>query len=57
MNNIISYIEFNKTFFQKQYKKNNSETQLDEKNLPLHDVIDHFAFLYFSTARQAAFAL
>ena len=24
--------------------------QLDEKNLPLHDALDHFVFLYFSTA-------
>ena len=30
--------------------------QLYEKNLPFHDVLYHFVFLYFSTSRQAAFA-
>ena len=36
--------------------KNRSKTQLYEKNLPFHDVLYHFVFLYFSTSRQAAFA-
>ena len=45
------------TFSQKQNKKNLSKTQLAEKNLPFHDALDHFVFLYFSTACQAAFAL
>ena len=40
----------------KKKKKKNSKTQVDEKNLPFH-VLDHLVFLYFSTARQVAFAL
>ena len=44
-------------FSQKQNKKSHSKTRLDEKNLPFHDVLYHFVFLYFSTARQVAFAL
>ena len=36
--------------------KNDTKTQLDEKNLPFH-VLHNFVFLYFSTARHAAFAL
>ena len=32
-------------------------THLDEKILPFHDTLDHFVFLNFSKARQAAFAL
>ena len=38
-------------------KKNHSKTHLDETNLPFHDVLGYFVFLYFSTARQAVFAL
>ena len=30
--------------------------QLDEKNLPFHDALDHFVFLYFANAYQATFA-
>ena len=37
--------------------KNRSNTQLYEKNLPFHDVLYHFVFLFFSTSRQTAFAL
>ena len=37
--------------------KNRSKTQLYEKNLPFHDVLYHFVFLFFSTLRQTAFAL
>ena len=37
--------------------KNRSKTQLYEKNLPFHDVLYHFVFLFFSTSRQTAFAL
>ena len=45
-------------FCQKQNKKYDSKTQLDEKNLPFHDVLYHLVFLYFSTTtRQVAFAL
>ena len=44
-------------FSQKQNKKYYSKTQLDEKNLPFHDVLYHLVFLYFSTAGQVAFAL
>ena len=38
-------------------KQNRSKTQLYEKNLPFHDVLYHFVFLFFSTSRQTAFAL
>ena len=31
--------------------------QLDIKNLPFEDVLYHFVFFYFSTARQVAFTL
>ena len=44
-------------FSQKQNKKYHSKTQPDEKNLPFHDALHHLVFLYFSTARQVAFAL
>ena len=45
-------------FSQKQNKKYYSKTELDEKkDLPFHDVFYHLVFLYFSTARQVAFAL
>ena len=37
--------------------KSRSKTQLYEKNLPFHDVLYHFVFLFFSTSRQTAFAL
>ena len=43
-------------FSQKQ-KKYHSKTHLDEKKLPFHDVLYHLVLLYFSTARQVAFAL
>ena len=29
---------------------------MDEKNLPFHDALDHFVFLYFASAYQAMFA-
>ena len=35
--------------------KKHSKTQLDEKNF--HDAFDHFVFLYFFNACQAAFSL
>ena len=41
---------------QKNPQKNHSKTQVDEKNLPFH-VLYYLVFLYFSTARQVAFAL
>ena len=37
-------------------KKKKSKTEL-EKNLPFHDALDHFVFLYFTNACQPAFAL
>ena len=37
--------------------KNRSKTQLHRKNLPFHDVLYQFVFLFFSTSRQTAFAL
>ena len=37
--------------------KNCSKTQLYEKNLPFHDVLYYFVFLFFSTSRETAFAL
>ena len=44
-------------FSQKQNKKYDSKTQLDEKEiLPFHDVLYNLVFLYFSTAPQAALA-
>ena len=42
---------------QKQNKKYHSKTLLDVKNLLFHDVLYHLVFLYFSTARQVAFAV
>ena len=39
-----------------QQQKKCSKTQLF-KNLPFHDILHHFVFLYFSTARGAASAL
>ena len=44
-------------FSKMKQKKTHSKTQVDEKSLPFHDVLHEFVFLYFSTARQAAFAL
>ena len=38
-------------------KKKKSKIQLDKKNLPFHDALDHFVFLYFSNACQTVFAL
>ena len=43
------------TFSQKSKTKKRSKTQLDEKTF--HDALDHFVFLYFFNAWQAAFAL
>ena len=43
--------ELKRTFSQKQNKKYNSKTQVDEKkkkNLPFHDILYHLVFLYFS---------
>ena len=44
--------ELKGTFSQKQNKKYNSKTQVDEKkkkkNLPFHDILYHLVFLYFS---------
>ena len=37
--------------------KNRSKIQLDEKNLPFHDVFYHFVFLFFSTSHQTPFVL
>ena len=37
--------------------KNRSKTQLSKKNLPFHDVLYQFVFLFFSTSRQTAFSL
>ena len=45
--------ELKRTFSQKQNKKYNSKTQVDEKkkkkkNLPFHVILYHLVFLYFS---------
>ena len=40
--------------FLKNKIRNHSKIQLDEKNLPFH-VLANYVFLYFFTARQAAF--
>ena len=57
-NNIMRYIGSEENVFaQKQNKKKHFKIQLGEKNLPFHDVLYHFVFLYFSTARLVAFAL
>ena len=45
--------ELKRTFSQKQIKKYNSKTQVDEKKkkkkkLPFHDILYHLVFLYFS---------
>ena len=44
--------ELKRTFSQKQNKKYNSKTQVDEKkkkkNLPFHDIIYNLVFLYLS---------
>ena len=37
--------------------KNRSKIQLYEKNFPFYDVLYHFVFLFFSSSRQATFAL
>ena len=38
--------------------KTKQKTQVhEEKNLPFHDVLYHFVFLYYSTAHQVAFTL
>ena len=42
-------------FLKKKKKKKHSKTLLDEKNF--HDAFDHFVFLYFSGACQAALSL
>ena len=39
-------------FLKNKTKQKHSYTNLDEKNLPFHDVLYNFIFLYFSTARQ-----
>ena len=50
-NNITSNIGSEEDIFSKtKQNKKHSKTQLDEKNLPFHDALDHFVFLYFSTA-------
>ena len=49
-NNITSNTGNEEDIFQKQNKKSYSKSQLDEKNLPFHDALDHFVFLYFSKA-------
>ena len=49
-NNIKSNIESEEEIFSKTKQKNRSKNQLDEKNLPFHDALDQFVFLYFSTA-------
>ena len=53
-NNIGSEVD---VFSKIKQNKNRSKTQLYEKNLPFHDVLYHFVFLFFSTSRQTAFAL
>ena len=53
-NNIGSEKE---VFSEIKLNKNRSETQLYEKNLSFYDVLEHFVFLFFSTARQAALTL
>ena len=40
----INYIGSETKFFSKQKQKNHSKSQLDEKYLPFHDVLDHFIF-------------
>ena len=42
---------------QKQKKETVLKLRYMKKNLPFHDVLYHFLLLYFSTARQAGFAL
>ena len=50
-NNITSNIGSEEDIFSKtKQNKKHSKTQLDEKNLPFHDALDHFVFLYISTA-------
>ena len=47
-NNITSNIGSEEDIFSKtKQKKKHSKTQLDEKNLPFHDALDHF---FFSTS-------
>ena len=50
-NNITSNIGIEEDIFSKaKQNKNHSKTQLNKKNLPFHDALDHFVFLYISTA-------
>ena len=48
-NNVTNNIGIEEDIFSKT-KQNHSKTQLDEKSLPFHDALDHFVFLYISTA-------
>ena len=54
---ILSSDKILEKYKQKQNKENHTKTKLDEKYLAFHDALYSFVFLYFSTARQAAFAL
>ena len=49
-NNITSDIESEEDIFSKTKQKSHSKYQLDEKDLPFHDALDHFVFLCFSNA-------
>ena len=53
----MRYIGSEENVFAQKQKKKHFKIQLGEKNLPFHDVLYHFVFLYFSTARLVAFAL
>ena len=44
-------------FSKTKQTKNILKLSYMKKNLPFHDILHHFIFLYFSTAHQAAFAL
>ena len=44
-------------FSKTKQTKNILKLSYTKKNLPFHNILYHFIFLYFSRARQAAFAL
>ena len=54
INNITSNMKWGRHFLESKRKNTFLKLSLMNKNLPFHD---HFFFLYFSNACQAAFAL
>ena len=57
IDNITSNIWSAEDISKRKESSKSCKTQLDEKNLPFHDALDHFVFLYLTNECQAAFAL